>query len=166
LKLIPSAATVFPANSETNRFIPNSEAGLSVAATPRRRKVQATPSSPVAAAIYAAAGKMRRGRRYPPVATRRRRYFRLAASEFGIKITRNSFSVGYTRKIRHAPAEFHGCKDYRIQRAGSRLPPGGRMPPDTAGRIAATVAAGFPTCRIIRLRSALQAPRWKPAGRI
>jgi hypothetical protein len=83
LKLIPSAATVFPANSETNRFIPNSEAGLSVAATPRRRKVQATPSSPVAAAIYAAAGKMRRGRRYHPVATRRRRYFRLAASEFG-----------------------------------------------------------------------------------
>jgi hypothetical protein len=27
--------------------------------------------------------KMRRGRRYHPVATRRRRFFRLAASEFG-----------------------------------------------------------------------------------
>jgi hypothetical protein len=31
-------------------------------------------------------GKMRRGRRYHPVATRRRRYFRLAASEFGFKL--------------------------------------------------------------------------------
>jgi hypothetical protein len=61
---------------------PNSEAGLSVAATPRRSKVQATPSSPVAAAIMPLPEKMRRGRRYHPVATRRRRYFRPAASKF------------------------------------------------------------------------------------
>jgi hypothetical protein len=72
---------------------PNSEAGLSVAATPRRRKVQATPSSPVAAAIYAAAGKMRRGRRYHPVATRRRRYFRLAASEFGLNADQSNLCL-------------------------------------------------------------------------
>jgi hypothetical protein len=63
---------------------PNSEAGLSVAATPRRSKVQATPSSPVAAAIMPLPEKMRRGRRYHPVATRRRRYFRPAASKFGL----------------------------------------------------------------------------------
>jgi hypothetical protein len=66
------------------RISPNSEAGLSVAATPRRRKVPATPSSPVAAAIMPLPEKMRRGRRYHPAATRRRRYFRLTASEFGI----------------------------------------------------------------------------------
>jgi hypothetical protein len=47
--------------------------------------VQATPSSPVAAAIIPLPGKTRRGRRYHPVATRRRRYFRLADSEFGLK---------------------------------------------------------------------------------
>jgi hypothetical protein len=41
-------------------------------------------SSPVAAAIIPLPGKMRRGRRYHPVATRRRRYFRLAASGFGL----------------------------------------------------------------------------------
>jgi hypothetical protein len=39
------------------KLIPNSQAGLSVAATPRRRKVQATPSSPVAAAIIPLPGK-------------------------------------------------------------------------------------------------------------
>jgi len=66
------------------RISPNSEAGLSVAATPRRRKVPATPSSPVAAAIMPLPEKMRRGRRYHPAATRRRRYFRLTASEFGV----------------------------------------------------------------------------------
>ena len=33
--------------------------------------------------------KMRRGRRYHPVATRRRRYFRPVASEFGINCMRN-----------------------------------------------------------------------------
>jgi hypothetical protein len=66
-------------------FYPTSEVGLSVAATPRRRKVQATPSSPVAAAIIPLPGKIRRGRRYHPVATRRRRYFRLAASGFGFR---------------------------------------------------------------------------------
>jgi hypothetical protein len=43
-------------------------------------------SSPVAAAIIPLPGKMRRGRRYHPVATRRRRYFRLAASGFGLKV--------------------------------------------------------------------------------
>ena len=74
---------VNPARS--GRFNPNSEAGLSVAATPRRRKVQATPSSPVVAAIMPLPEKMRRGRRYHPVATRRRRYFRPAASEFRLK---------------------------------------------------------------------------------
>jgi hypothetical protein len=63
---------------------PNSEAGLSVAATPRRRKVPATPSSPVAAVIMPLPEKMLRGRRYHPAATRRRRYFRLTASEFGL----------------------------------------------------------------------------------
>jgi hypothetical protein len=67
------------------RLNPTSEAGLSVAATPRRRKVQATPSSPVAAAIMPLPEKMRRGRRYHPVATRRHRYLRAATSEFGIK---------------------------------------------------------------------------------
>jgi hypothetical protein len=67
---------------------PTSEVGLSVAATPRRRKVQATPSSPVAAAIIPLPGKMRLGRRYHPVATRRRPYFRLAASEFGMNCRR------------------------------------------------------------------------------
>jgi hypothetical protein len=46
--------------------------------------VQATPSSPVAAAIMPLPEKMRRGRRYHPVATRRRRYFLLAASVFGL----------------------------------------------------------------------------------
>jgi hypothetical protein len=38
-------------NGTPARFNPNPEAGLSVAATLRRRKVPATPSSPVAAAI-------------------------------------------------------------------------------------------------------------------
>jgi hypothetical protein len=70
-------------------FNPNSEAGLSVAATPRRRKVPATPSSPVAAAIMPLPEKMRRGRRYHPVATRRHRYFRLAASVFGFNFKRD-----------------------------------------------------------------------------
>jgi hypothetical protein len=65
---------------------PTSEAGLSVAATPRRRKVPATPSSPVAAAIMLLPEKMRRWRRCHPVATRRRRSFRPVASEFGMNM--------------------------------------------------------------------------------
>ena len=76
-----------------NNLNPNSEAGLSVAATPRRRKVQAMPSSPVAAAIIPLPGKMRRGRRYHPVATRRRRSFRPAASENGLVVS--SFAPVY-----------------------------------------------------------------------
>ena len=63
---------------------PNSEAGLQVAATPRRRKVLATPSSPVGAASFPVSEKMRRGRRRHTVVTRRRRYPRRATSVFGI----------------------------------------------------------------------------------
>jgi hypothetical protein len=71
--------------------------------------VQATPSSPVAAAIIPLPGKMRRGRRYHPVATRRRRYFRLAASEFGFKFLLLAFLMAgcATDKpsVRLAPAQ-------------------------------------------------------------
>ena len=64
---------------------PNPEAEPGVAATPRRRKVQATPSSPVTAAIKPLPKKMRRWRRCHPVATRRRRHLQPATSEFGLK---------------------------------------------------------------------------------
>ena len=68
------------------RFNPISEAGLSVAATPRRSKVLATPASPVAGAAFGPSEKVRRGRRNHPMATGRRRYFHLTASEFGFNL--------------------------------------------------------------------------------
>lgn len=66
---------------------PNSETGLQVAATPRRRKVQATPSSPVDAASFPASEKMRRGRRSHTVVTRRHRHLCRTTSVFAMSRT-------------------------------------------------------------------------------
>jgi hypothetical protein len=72
-------------NSPNAQLNPKTEAGLPVAATPRRRKVLATPSSPVDPASFPASEKMRRRRRRHTVATRRHRYPRPATSVFGLK---------------------------------------------------------------------------------
>ncbi len=62
----------------------NSEAGLCVAATPRRRNVLATPSSPVGNVSCPVTGKNATGRRCHPPVTRRHRYAQPATSEFGL----------------------------------------------------------------------------------
>ena len=62
---------------------PNSEIVLRVAATPRRRKVLATPSPPVGPVAVPMSEKMRRERRGHPTVTRRHRHPRLITLEFG-----------------------------------------------------------------------------------
>lgn len=75
----------WPLDAAGMRFNPNPEAGRSVAATPRRIKVLAPPASPVAGGVDRLPETMRWGRRFYLMATKRRRYFPLAASEFGFK---------------------------------------------------------------------------------
>jgi hypothetical protein len=65
-------------------FNPNSEAGLSVAATPRRRKVQATPSSPVAAAIMLLPEKNATGASLSPCGDEASPL--LSAGRFGVRV--------------------------------------------------------------------------------
>ena len=78
-----------PARSRSSKdgLNPNSEAGSRVAATPRRRKVLVPlgAGSPVGLPAFPVGGKMRRGRRSHPAATRRRRYPPAATSAFGLK---------------------------------------------------------------------------------
>jgi hypothetical protein len=60
--------------TDPRRFKTNSKAALSVAVTPRRRKVRATASSPVRAVPCVTLENGRRRRRWHIVVTRRHRY--------------------------------------------------------------------------------------------